>query len=104
MSALGDALSAVASILGGADRHWALIGALAVSARAEPRFTRDVDAAVVVADDADAEGVVRRFSARGYSVFSIVEQNAVKRLATARLSRARAYKLCVPEPALVQVS
>ena len=87
MSALGDALSAVASILGSADRNWALIGALAVSARAEPRFTRDVDAAVVVGDDADAEAVVRRFSAQGYSVFSIVEQDAVKRLATARLSR-----------------
>jgi predicted nucleotidyltransferase len=87
VSALGDALSAVASILGSADRRWALVGALAVSARAEPRFTRDVDAAVVVADDADAEAVVRQFSARGYSVFSMVEQDAVKRLATARLSR-----------------
>ncbi len=87
MSALGDALSSVATILGAADRNWALIGALAVSARTEPRFTRDVDAAVAVADDADAEAVVRRFFAQGYSVFSIVEQDAVKRLATARLSR-----------------
>jgi predicted nucleotidyltransferase len=87
VSALGDALSAVADILGSADRRWALVGALAVSARAEPRFTRDVDAAVAVADDADAEAVVQRFSARGYSVFSIVEQDAVKRLATARLSK-----------------
>ena len=87
MSALGDALSAVANILGSADRHWALVGALAVSARTEPRFTRDVDVAVAIADDAEAEAVVRQFSAQGYSVFSIVEQAAMKRLATARLSR-----------------
>jgi len=87
VSALGDALSAVANILGSADRHWALVGALAVSARTEPRFTRDVDVAVAIADDAEAEAVVRQFSAQGYSVFSIVEQAAMKRLATARLSR-----------------
>jgi predicted nucleotidyltransferase len=87
VSALGDALSAVADILGSADRRWALVGALAVSARTEPRFTRDVDVAVAIADDADAEAVVRQFSAQGYSVFSIVEQAAMKRLATARLSR-----------------
>jgi predicted nucleotidyltransferase len=87
VSALGEALSAVANILGSAHRHWALVGALAVSARTEPRFTRDVDVAVVVADDPDAEAVVRQFSARGYAVFSIVEQAATKRLATARLSR-----------------
>jgi hypothetical protein len=87
VSALGDALSPVANILGSADRRWALVGALAVSARTEPRFTRDVDVAVAIADDADAEAVVRQFSAQGYSVFSIVEQAAMKRLATARLSR-----------------
>ena len=43
--------------------------------------------AVAIADDADAEAVVRQFSAQGYAVFSIVEQAAMKRLATARLSR-----------------
>ena len=34
---------------------WALIGGLAVAVRAEPRFTRDVDLAVTVADDREAE-------------------------------------------------
>jgi predicted nucleotidyltransferase len=87
VSVLGDALSAVANLLRSADRHWALVGALAVSARTEPRFTRDLDVAVAITDDADAEGVVRQFSAQGYSVFSIVEQAAMKRLATARMSR-----------------
>jgi predicted nucleotidyltransferase len=87
VSALGDALSAVAKILAGSDRDWALVGALAVSARTEPRFTRDIDVVVAIADDADAEVVVRQFTAQGYSVFSVVEQDATKRLATARLTR-----------------
>ncbi|MBA3393554.1 MAG: hypothetical protein H0T89_12975 [Deltaproteobacteria bacterium] len=36
----------------------ALIGGLAVSARTEPRFTRDIDVAVAVADDESAEAIV----------------------------------------------
>jgi len=35
--------------------HAALVGGLAVSARTEPRFTRDLDVAVAVPDDAGAE-------------------------------------------------
>jgi len=42
--------------------------------------------AVAVLDDPDAEAVVRRFVERGYAVFSVVEQDTAKRLATARLS------------------
>ncbi|HMB79680.1 MAG TPA: nucleotidyl transferase AbiEii/AbiGii toxin family protein [Vicinamibacterales bacterium] len=86
MSALADALGAAASILTASGRSWAVVGALAVSARTEPRFTRDIDIAVAVADDTDAETVVRSFSARHYTVFSLVEQDAAGRLATARLS------------------
>ena len=86
MSVLGEALAVVASVLNEADRSWVVVGALAVSARTEPRFTRDIDVAVAVADDADAEAVVRRFTDRRFDVFSVVEQEATKRLATARLS------------------
>jgi hypothetical protein len=38
--------------------RWAVIGGLAVAFRAEPRFTKDVDLAVAVADDQEAEGPV----------------------------------------------
>jgi predicted nucleotidyltransferase len=86
VSALENALRAVADVLRKGDRSWALVGALAVSARTEPRFTRDVDVAVSVSDDPDAEAVVRRFVEHGYSVFSVLEQEAAKRLATARLT------------------
>ncbi len=65
----------------------AVIGGLAVAFRAEPRFTKDVDLAVAVADDKEAEGIVNRLQVRGYALVSLVEQDYVNRLATARLVR-----------------
>jgi hypothetical protein len=70
--------------------RWAVIGGLAVAFRAEPRFTKDVDLAVAVADDAEAEGIVNRLQVRGYALASLVEQDYVNRLATARLVRPEA--------------
>jgi hypothetical protein len=64
---------------------WALVGGLAVSARTEPRFTRDVDLVIAVPDDRRAEQAIHSFQQRGYRVQALVEQEAVGRLATARL-------------------
>lgn len=64
---------------------WALVGGLAVGTRTEPRFTRDIDLAVVVPDDRAAETLLRRLMGQGYTVLALVEQTAVGRLATARL-------------------
>jgi predicted nucleotidyltransferase len=61
-----------------------------VAFRAEPRFTKDVDLAVAVADDAEAEGIVNRLQVRGYALTSLVEQDYVSRLAIARLVRPEA--------------
>jgi predicted nucleotidyltransferase len=66
-------------------RRWALVGGLAVSARTEPRFTRDIDLAVAVEGDRDAERLVHDLQSRGHRVQANVEQQAVARLATARL-------------------
>lgn len=66
-------------------RSWAVVGGLAVSARVEPRFTRDIDLALAVADDADAEALVRGLVASGYRVVASLEQESVGRLATVRL-------------------
>ncbi|MFV0458310.1 MAG: nucleotidyl transferase AbiEii/AbiGii toxin family protein [Actinomycetales bacterium] len=65
--------------------QWALIGGHAVSARVEPRFTRDVDISVLVPDDEAAERVVSQLTSRGYLLDSIVEQVERGRLATVRL-------------------
>lgn len=86
LSRLDAVLRRAARDLGDLGRQWALVGALAVSARAEPRFTRDVDLVVAVTSDDDAERVVRDLQRRSYRLDAIVEQEATHRLATARLA------------------
>ncbi len=86
MNLLEAALRRIASDLQRHHRRWALVGGFAVSARAEPRFTRDIDAAVMVENDADAEGLVRALVADGYELLAAIEQDETGRLATVRLS------------------
>lgn len=63
----------------------ALVGGLAVGARAAERTTRDADFAVVVDDDRTAERLIGDLNARGYVSTLILEQSDVGRLATVRL-------------------
>lgn len=56
-----------------------------MSARAEPRLTRDADLAVAVNDDHDAEALVLGLRSAGYEVAALVAQEATGRLATIRL-------------------
>ena len=79
------ALAAAASELVAAGKRFALVGGLAVSVRAEVRFTRDVDFAVAVADDREAEALAFELRNHGYSVAASVEHDARGRLATLRL-------------------
>ena len=67
-------------------RRFALVGGLAVSVRAEPRLTRDADLAVSVANDQDAESLVRDLQARGWRVAAAIEQDVAARLAAVRLA------------------
>jgi hypothetical protein len=85
MTRVERALGRIAADLEAAERTWCLIGGLAVSARAEPRTTRDVDIAVAVADDADAERVIFSLQGSGYRVMTVLEQTSTRRLATVRL-------------------
>lgn len=62
-----------------------LVGGLAVSTRCDPRFTMDVDIAVVVDSDAQAEALVHSLSVYGLRMTGLVEQEAQGRLAMARL-------------------
>ncbi len=63
-----------------------LVGGLAVSARCDPRFTRDVDIAVVVNTDERAEALVHALASQGLRVVSLVEQESVGRMAMVRLT------------------
>lgn len=67
--------------------RWALVGGLAVSARAEPRTTRDIDVAIAVAGDPQAEDLIHRLRARGYLDEVVMEHRDVGRLSTVRLTR-----------------
>jgi predicted nucleotidyltransferase len=87
---LGNALSRITGDLAESKTPFALVGGLAVSARTEPRFTRDADIAVIVDSDEQAEELVYSLKAAGYSIDTLVEQEAVSRLATVRLSPAGA--------------
>jgi predicted nucleotidyltransferase len=79
-------LRSIAEEMARQKRRWSLIGGLAVSVRAEPRTTRDVDIATAVTDDNDAESLIVTLRDRGYTVMAVLEQTATKRLATVRLT------------------
>lgn len=85
MNGLEAILRAAALDLADLRLPWALVGGLAVSARTEPRFTRDVDLVIAVRGDQDAEQAVHALQRRGYRINALVEQEAAGRLATARL-------------------
>lgn len=82
---LHQALRDVCRDLASEQASFALVGGLAVSARTEPRFTKDLDVAVAAAGDREAQALVKSLLGRGYRVQALVEQETVGRLATVRL-------------------
>jgi hypothetical protein len=87
VTSLEEALRQIHTDLTDAHVSFALVGGLAVSARTEPRFTRDADLAVALANDAEAEALIHRLRVRDYLIEAVVEQEAIGRLATVRLAR-----------------
>jgi len=85
VSKLESELAALLDNLTRRGTRLAIVGGLAVSARTEPRFTRDADVCVAVSDDRDAESLVRLLQADGYRVLGLLEQETTGRLATVRL-------------------
>lgn len=85
MSRLESVLADVLRNLTGEGAHFALVGGLAVSVRTQPRFTRDLDLAIAVDNDQQAEALVQRLGTSGYVVAAVVEHEAKQRLATVRL-------------------
>lgn len=79
------ALAEICRELARGGRRFALVGGLAVSVRAEVRFTRDVDLVVVVADDSEAESLTCGLRSVGYSAVASVEHETRHRLSTVRL-------------------
>jgi hypothetical protein len=70
--------------LSDAGASFALVGGVAIGARVALRFTRDLDLAVAVADDAEAEQVCASLIRSGYRPMMEIDQSATNRLATMR--------------------
>ncbi len=64
---------------------WAVVGGFAVGVVSRPRTTFDIDVAISVAADRDAEKLVRDLRDRCYVLDRTIEQEATRRLAGARL-------------------
>jgi hypothetical protein len=79
------ALADISDKLSHLERRFALVGGLAVSFRAEVRFTRDVDLAVIVSDDNDFEMLLFHLRTQNYFPLATVEHTQQNRLATARM-------------------
>jgi hypothetical protein len=90
---LERALAGAASDIAAEGKRFALVGGLAVSVRAEVRFTRDVDLAVEVNDDTEAESLVYALKSGGYTTIASVEHEAQSRLATIRLRSPQGVKV-----------
>jgi hypothetical protein len=87
------AIRAICTALSSRGRRFALVGGLAVSVRAEVRFTRDVDIAVSVSDDEDAEELAFQLRGAGYAPVATVEHETRKRLSTIRLLSPQGVKV-----------
>lgn len=85
MGAVEQLLRQLAQFFAEGGRPWALVGGLAVSVRAVPRFTSDVDVAVAVTTDADAEALVYALTLQSYRVLACLEHERKARLSTVRL-------------------
>lgn len=67
-------------------QRWALIGGIAVIVYTEARTTRDVDLAVIVESDREAEELVRDMAARGYCRELVLDHERSGRLAMVGLT------------------
>jgi hypothetical protein len=75
----------VAAELNRLGARWAVVGGLAVSARSRPRFTQDVDLAVAVADDREAERVLAEMVRSGFEAETILEHAPSGKISAVRL-------------------
>jgi hypothetical protein len=86
VASVESALRRAVADLNAVKAQWALVGGLAVSARTVPRFTKDLDFAIAVATDSEAEDMVHRLRSRDYSPVEVLEQDYAERLSGVRLA------------------
>ena len=84
-SHLKSSLIQVQSIFSNLNYSWALVGGLAISVRSEPRFTNDLDLAISVASDEQAESLTFKLIKQGANLEFTLDQDEQKRLSMVSL-------------------
>lgn len=82
----GKRIQSVVQLIEAHGHRCAIVGGIAVTIRSRERFTKDIDFAVAVANDADAEALVRAFKHANYGIEQVLENTAKRLLATVRFS------------------
>jgi predicted nucleotidyltransferase len=67
------------------DGRCALVGGFAYGLHVEPRMTKDLDFAIGVNDDEEAEALMRALHRKGYQIAQLLEHAELGRLSTLRL-------------------
>ena len=82
----GEHIRKVVALIESNGHQCALVGGVAVSIRALERFTKDIDFAVAVRRDAEAEALALVFQRAGYGLLQVFENSVHGSLATLRFS------------------
>lgn len=82
---LGSILKRLVTFLEDNKVEYALVGGLAVSFRTIERATKDIDIAIAVDKDIEAEDLVRQFQRLGFHPATLLENKLHKRISTVRL-------------------
>jgi predicted nucleotidyltransferase len=83
---LEEYVKTVAQHLRGLGVEFAVVGGIAVSLRTIERFTKDVDFAISVKGDREAESIVESLRQSGFRIAMFLERDEDGRLATVRLT------------------
>lgn len=82
---LGSILKRLVTFLEDKKVEYALVGGLAVSFRTIERATKDIDIAIAVDKDLEAEDLIRQFQQVGFQPATLLENKLHKRISTVRL-------------------
>ncbi len=79
-----ERIRSVVALIESSGHRCALVGGIAISVRARERFTKDIDFAVAVKHDAEAEALALIFQRAGYQLSQVFENTSKGLLATLR--------------------
>jgi len=69
--------------------QWALVGGLAVSTHADPRFTNDIDLSVSVSSDIEVENIIFQLQQRQWRAEQILEEQGKNYISTVRFTHSQ---------------